>query len=134
MSSYGFVQELDGKVYATVEMPRDLAGNIEPDHNVFRMFREDGQLLYVQRYDASLYRRLYETEMMTGTSAAVLFGDLTPSDWDSFYNMIDACEYWKGQRLENSRPNSRPNNELSSALRHPINHHACEATKKPLAI
>ena len=91
---------LDGTVYATVEMSRDLAGNIEPDHNVFRLFRKDGQVLYIQRYDASLYRKLYETEMMIGVSAPVLLGELEPGDWDFFYNMIDACEYWEMKQQE----------------------------------
>ncbi|WP_137938807.1 hypothetical protein [Chitinivorax sp. B] len=109
--------EIDGHIYAVVEPSKDLAGEIEPDYNLFQLFHDNGQLLYQFRYEATLYRKLYETELMTGTGANVIFGDLTLGDWDFFYNMIDACSYVKNTFSENQANGSQIGDTPAMRLR-----------------
>lgn len=99
---------IDGTVYAAVEPATDLAGNVEPEYNIFKILRDDGQLLYQTRYEATLYRKLYETELMTSTSIHVIMGDSSIANWDIFHETVNACNYMKEVRDERMATKDAP--------------------------
>lgn len=92
--------EIDGHRYAEVVYATDPAGNPQPDHKQFSIYREDGQLLYRIIYYSLDFEKQYQYDLMTGDTEQYTSEPPTLGTWDWFVACVGSFDLMKRRRLE----------------------------------
>jgi hypothetical protein len=108
--------EIDGLNYAKIEQDRDLTGKVNPDYNIFQIYRPDGTIAYRHRYYCRRYKQLFEADQMAGFSPESRAGDLTIGHLDFFHALVGSFEYMLNKRTATTLQNKNSN----AGLHHPI--------------
>ncbi|MCW7536717.1 hypothetical protein OOT46_02465 [Aquabacterium sp. A7-Y] len=109
-SSDGTVSEIDGKKYAEVTPSRDLAGRPSPQLADFKIYSEQGQLLFIHTYNAAKYHEIYMSDFSVPASEL--------EEWDFFLALKAGFEYMKKKRGGEDQSNSimRPGGTAAGEL------------------